>query len=416
MEDQSNSSPHRKAEQPPDGIYKLKLVARAKGLFGRLCKAGTERDKAGNRRLLYSNYAALVLLSMFNPAMQTLRGLQQMSALKRVQKRLGIGRVSLGSFSESCRVFDPELLVPLIQELLAELPRGRSGSGPHRHIPDTIPRELAKRLVAVDGSVLRALPQIVKAASEHGGAWKIHLQFRPLSGLPVSAKLGREYEDDEREVLGANLEAGYVYIADRGYEKRALFNQIVRAKSQYVIRGQLRPVEIVTTNNLTDADRSARVISDEIVTFPPSQKAPPVDHSVRRIIIAKRDQGRVRSDRPNAEQVILYTNMLIAPAWVIAAIYELRWTIELFFRFLKQMLGLRRLFSDKAEAVSIQVYCALIACLLLAQITGGRVTMDAFRLISFYLQGWADEEELIDGLNRIRQREENKHRPRKKEP
>ena len=80
----------------------------------------------------------------------------------------------------------------------------------------------------------------------------------------------------------------------------------------------------------------------------------------------------------------------------------------MFFRFLKQMLGLRRLFSDKSEAVSIQVYCALIACLLLAQITGGRVTMDAFRLISFYLQGWADEEELIAGLERIRQREENK--------
>jgi IS4 transposase len=212
-------------------------------------------------------------------------------------------------------------------------------------------------------------------------------------------------------VLGANLEAGCVYIADRGYEKRALFNQIKKAKSDYVIRGQLRPVEIVTTNNLTDADRSARVISDEIVTFPPSKKAPPVDHSVRRIIIAKRDQGRIRSDRPNAEQVILYTNMLTVPASVIAAIYQLRWSIELFFRFLKQMLGLRRLFSDKSEAVSIQVYCALIACLLLAQITGGRVTMDAFRLISFYLQGWADEEELIAGLKRIRQREENKRRP-----
>jgi hypothetical protein len=179
MEDRSNSSPQRKAEQPPDGIYKLKLVARAKGLFGRLCKAGTERDTAGNRRLLYSNYAALVLLSMFNPAMQTLRGLQQMSELKRVQKRLGVGRVSLGSFSESCRVFDPELLVPLIQELLAELPVGQSGSGPHRQIPDTISRELAERLVAVDGSALRALPQIVKAASQSGGTWKLHLQFRP---------------------------------------------------------------------------------------------------------------------------------------------------------------------------------------------------------------------------------------------
>jgi hypothetical protein len=412
MEDRSNPrSPTESENEPLEVIKKLKLVARANGLFGRLREAGTKRDTAGNRRLLYSHYASLVLLSMFNPMMQTVRGLQQLSDLQRVQKRLGVRRVSLGSFSESCRVFDPELLLPLIEELLADLPKGQSGSGPHRHIPDTIPRELAERLVAVDGSALRALPQIVKAASHQGGAWKMHLQFRPLRGLPVSAKLGREYEDDERDVLASNLEADCVYIADRGYEKYALYNQIVQAGSDYVIRGQVRPVEIVRTNCLSDADRSARVISDEIVTFPPSRKVDKVDHSVRRVIIAKRDQGRVRSDRPNADQVILYTNMLDVPAWVIAAIYELRWSIELFFRFLKQVLGLRRLFSDKSEAVSIQVYCALIACLLLAQITGGRVTMDAFRLISFYLQGWATEAELIAGLEKIRQKEAKKRRP-----
>ena len=373
MDDQSN--PGKLEKQPLEAIYKLKLVARATGLFGRLRKAGTERDKAGNRELLYSNYAALVLLSMFNPVMQTVRGLQQLSTLKNVQKRLGVSRVSLGSFSESCRVFDPEVLVPLVQELLADLPASHSGSGPHRRIPDTIPRELAERLVAVDGSTLRALPQIVTASSRKGGAWKMHLQFRPLRGLPVAAQLGREYEDDERDVLGANLEAGCVYIADRGYEKYALYNQIVEAKSDYVIRGRLRPVEIITSNPLSDADRAARVISDEIVKFPPSRKAAEVDHSLRRIIVAKRDQGRVRSDRPKADQIVLYTNMLTVPASVVAAVYELRWSIELFFRFLKQVLGLRRLFSDKSEAASIQVYCALIACLLLAQVTGGRVTM-----------------------------------------
>jgi hypothetical protein len=353
---------------------------------------------------------------MFNPLMQSVRGLQQLSELKRVQKRLGVNRVSLGSFSESCRVFDPELLVPLIEELLASLPAGQSGAGPNRRIPDNIPRELAERLIAADGSALRALPQIVKAASRAGGSWKVHLQFRPLTGLPVSAKLGREYEDDEREVLASNLKAGCVYIGDRGYEKYGLYNDIVDAKSDYVIRGQLRPVEIVTSKSLSDEDRSARVVSDDVVAFPPSRKVAGVNHPTRRIVLAKRDQGRIRSDRPNTEQVILYTNMLNIPAHVIAAIYELRWSIELFFRFLKQVLGLRRLFSDKPEAASIQVYCALIACLLLAQVTGGRVTMDAFRLISFYLQGWADDEELTAGLERIRQKEEHKQRAREKEP
>ncbi|MBN9523755.1 transposase [bacterium] len=103
--------------------------------------------------------------------------------------------------------------------------------------------------------------------------------------------------------------------------------------------------------------------------------------------------------------MILYTSLLDPPAEVLASVYELRWSIELLFRFLKQVLGLRRLFSDKPEAVAIQVYGAVIGCLLLAPAVGGRVTMEAFRVLSFYLQGWADEDELKDFLSQLRERE-----------
>src|SRR5258706_552341 len=97
--DEPIPSPTIPPKKPIDA-HKLRIVARANKLFGRLRKAGTERDTAGNRRLLYSHYASLVLLSLFNPAMQSLRGIQEASQLKKVQKRLGTGRVSLGSLSE----------------------------------------------------------------------------------------------------------------------------------------------------------------------------------------------------------------------------------------------------------------------------------------------------------------------------
>jgi hypothetical protein len=69
------------------------------------------------------------------------------------------------------------------------------------------------------------------------------------------------------------------------------------------------------------------------------------------------------------------------------------------------VLGLKRLFSNKPEAVAIQVYCAVIAALLLARALGGRVTADAFRMLSFYLQGWADDDELLSFLAKLRERE-----------
>ena len=94
-------------ESPTDAVelpavQSLKLVARANALFEKIRDAGV--DKSGNREFLYSHYASLILLRFFNPAMQSVRGLQQASELKNVQKKLGVGRVSLGSLSESSRV------------------------------------------------------------------------------------------------------------------------------------------------------------------------------------------------------------------------------------------------------------------------------------------------------------------------
>lgn len=388
-------------ESPPLDIQKLRIVKRARRLFECLARSGTERDKAGNRTLLFSHYASLFLLSMFNPAIQSLRGLVQASELKKVRKQLGTGRTSLGSLSESSRVFDPQLLVPLIEQLLADLPTHQQGPGPRRHIPSTIPQELAEKLRAVDGSTLRVLPQIVQSVAD--GSWKLHLQFNLLQGVPEKATLTPEYTCDERDVLAQHLEKDFVYIADRGYERYALWNAIVAAGSDYVIRGQAnRPATVVETRSLSEAARAARIVSDESVTLgssgKPGKGVARLDHPVRRIIIEKRAQGRQRSDRSNSDQVILLTNLVALPAEVIAALYELRWCIELFFRFLKQLLGCKKLFSKREEGITIQVYCALIACLLLAQATGGPVRMREYRLICLYLQGWADEEELLAGL------------------
>jgi len=432
----------RRPRQSVEDVQRLRLIKRAHQLFAHLHDAGVERDKAGNRTLLYSHYASLVLLSIFNPAMQSLRGLEQASKLKKVQQKLGMGKTSLGSLSESCRVFDPDLLAPIFEQLLQELPAHHPGPGPRRSISQSIPQELAEKLRVVDGSTLRVLPQIVQSVAEGSwkihlqfrplaglpstvtlapeyavderdvlpqivqsvaeGSWKIHLQFRPLAGLPSTVTLAPEYAVDEREVLAQHLEADCVYMGDLGYERYALFNQIVAAGSNYLIRGQVnRPAEVVEQRPLSEAARAARVISDEIVVLGSSKVAPGVarlDHPVRRIVIKKRPQGRKRSDRPNQDHIILLTDLVDLPAEVIGALYELRWCIELFFRFLKQMLGCRRLFSTKQEGIEIQVYCALIACLLLARVTGRRVTMRDYRLICFYLQGWADDEELLNSL------------------
>src|ERR1700674_679530 len=91
----------------------LKYFDQLAPLLERLHDVGCERDRAGNRSLHYDQYCLFVLLFLFNPVVKSLRGLQQASELKNVQKKLGCPRTSLGSLSESVAVFEPERLSPL---------------------------------------------------------------------------------------------------------------------------------------------------------------------------------------------------------------------------------------------------------------------------------------------------------------
>ena len=86
----------------------LKYLSRISSLLERLRPVGCERDKAGNRTLFFDQYCSLILLYLFNPLVSSTRALVQASALKKVQKKLGCSRASLGSLSEAASVFDPE--------------------------------------------------------------------------------------------------------------------------------------------------------------------------------------------------------------------------------------------------------------------------------------------------------------------
>src|SRR5690606_9476484 len=85
----------------------LKFTNQLVQLLDRLHDVGTERDRAGNRKLHMDHYCLLIFTFFFNPVVTSLRGMQQASELKKVQKKLGCPRTSLGSLSEATDVFDP---------------------------------------------------------------------------------------------------------------------------------------------------------------------------------------------------------------------------------------------------------------------------------------------------------------------
>ena len=107
----------RKREIRDQDVQGLKCLRKIRPLLSRLRKVGTERDRAGNRRLFMDQYCALILMSLFSPVIESLRDLQRACALDKVRKRLGVNRASLGSLSESVAIFDPAPLKEIAVEL-----------------------------------------------------------------------------------------------------------------------------------------------------------------------------------------------------------------------------------------------------------------------------------------------------------
>ncbi len=138
-----------------EDVTGLKYFDKLAPLLARLHDVGCQRDKAGNRELHFDQYCLLVLRFLFNPVVRSLRAIQQASELRKVQRKLGCQRASLGSFSEASEVFQPERLKEIVAELGTQLQ-------PIAHDPRL--KDLPHTLTLVDGTLLKGLPVLVQAA------------------------------------------------------------------------------------------------------------------------------------------------------------------------------------------------------------------------------------------------------------
>jgi hypothetical protein len=397
----------RKKIREPE-ITGVKYFKKLLPLFERLHDDGCARDKAGNRSLHFDQYCTLILLYLFNPVVTSLRGLQQASELGKVQKKLGCPRTSLGSFSEAATVFDPERLKEIITELGEELtPLGR----------DPRLQDVQGLLTVVDGTLLSALPKMMEASllkHQTGSGmvkWRLHTHFEVDRSVPIRIDVTRRAggEADERAMMKKCIESDRTYVMDRGYASFALFNKIAAAGSSYVCRiRDNSEFGIQESRELSAADLAAGVLGDQIVTIGTStvgENRP--DHPIRVVEVrttphTKRGKYRGGSTGPGSDGVLrIATNLLDVPAETVAVLYEYRWTIEIFFRFFKHVLGCRHLLSHDEHGIEIQTYCAIIACMLISLWTGRKPTLRTYEMVCFYFCGLASEDELLAHIGKL---------------
>ena len=397
----------RKGKIKPSDLKDLKKLGHIASLLEPLHEIGGERDKANNRSLHMDEYCLLVLMWLFNPVIDSLRGMQQASELDVVRKRLGVGRASLGSLSESVTVFDPEPLAKISAELGDKLPD---------RTPEKF-KNVNKKITAVDGSVFKILAQVGRLAwvPTSGGksscGYRLHAQFEVFKGIPSRIDMtgsNPKGEADERIVLEKSVEPDRCYLIDRGYRKYTLWNTINDKDSQYVCRLYDRDAwEVESDNELSDQAKTQNILSDQIVRFGNENSRTTLPNHVTRVVVVKvqpHDSRKAKNAQcgPSSDGYLrIATNNLEVPAEIIAALYELRWTIELYFRIIKQLLGCRHLLSHNPAGATIQMYMAIIACIMIMSMTGKQPTKRTYEMITFYFMGWASLEELQAHINKL---------------
>jgi len=394
-------------------IVGLKYFDELLPLFERLHDDDCARDKAGNRILHYDQYCLMVLVFLFNPICSSLRALQQASELKNVQKKLGCQRASLGSLSEAATIFDPQRLIGIIQELDGQLAQKTPGKARDARLA-----ELPGTLTLVDATLITAMPRIMQASvrkrkGESGTVkWRLHTHFEVDRHVPsrIDVTPNGGGVNDERAVMERTIESDRLYVKDRGYAKFTLFNDIVAKDSSYVCRIRDNSTyTVIEENPLTDADREMNVLSDQIVLMGQSSKAADRPNHTMRVIIVKIkphvSKGKYAGGSSGVDSdgfLRIVTNLLDVPAEIIALLYAYRWTIEIFFRQFKHLLGCRHLLSHNQNGIEIQTYCAIIACLVIALWTGRKPTKRTHEMICFHMMGWATTDEVEAHLAKLK--------------
>jgi IS4 transposase len=189
----------------------------------------------------------------------------------------------------------------------------------------------------------------------------LHVLYDNARQVPCWSAFSAANVNDITAAQALPLAPGQRYVFDKGYCDYTWWHAIDQAKSHFVTRFKGNAaLRVVEERPIGEADRDT-ILADEIVVFRHRHNRAghtnPYEAPLRRIVVARPDHAR---------PLVLATNDLDSPALTISAHYKARWNIELFFKWIKQHLRLRRFLGRSERAVKIQILTALVAYLLVA--------------------------------------------------
>ena len=359
----------------------------------------------GNRTLHVDQLFLGLLLAFFDPLARSLRTIEDKGDFD--GRLLDLGRLARSTTADALAVFDPVCLKPIIDDLRERVPDlALSGA-----------QDLAgitRRIIAADGTYLNTLADVAWALHQTRRNGRRHGQVRANVQLDVASWTPQVITvsgDDgggasEPAAFARDLLEGVLYVFDRNFLDFSFMGELLARDNDLVlrVRDNAPVVAVLDTLPLTAADVEAGVIGDEIVELT-GRGAPQA--RFRRVTIST-------VNRKGETEIIRLLSNLVDPniaAHVIGAVYQQRWQIELFFKWLKTWARMDHLLSTSRNGITFQLYVAVIGVLMMYVQSGRRVSVYALAALSRLARGECTVEQAMAVIaRRERERELNRAR------
>ncbi len=266
---------------------------------------------------------------------------------------LGAAPVRRSTLADANGKRSPEVFAEAARQLMSQVKRRIRRDG------EALLYLLDSTSITLKGRGFDAWTQANRTRNTQG--LKVHLLYSATGEVPVHHSITPPNVNDLDEGIKMPIEAGATYVFDKGYCDYNWWHRISTQKAQFVTRFKRHAsLKVESARPIPSADADL-ILSDEIVCFanrhPRAGRKNAYQAPLRRVTVA-----RPEHDHP----LVLATNDLTSPAATIAQHYKNRWGIELFFKWIKQHLGIKSFLGRSDKAVKIQILTALIAYLLLS--------------------------------------------------
>ncbi len=274
-----------------------------------------------------------------------------LQARPRMQYHLGFrGRITRTNLAYSNENRDWRVFAGVAEVLMR---RARALYQPENADPD-----FPAVALALDSSIIHLSIKIFPWAywgRSRAGAMKLHTMLSFRGDLPVWAALTEASVPDVKMLDQIPLERGAFHVMDRAYLDFARLMNVETAEAKFVVRNKRQIKFRVKASRVVDKDGGLRCDQTIRLTGEDSKGRYPVP--LRRVVF--RDALEERT-------LVFLTNDFELPPLTICELYKKRWRVELFFKWIKQHLRIRRFIGHSRNAIQCQIWCAICTYLLVA--------------------------------------------------